>query len=605
MNSSDDPDPNAYRRRQSQVASMIAQGRSFSGRERNCCFLNTLADPAAKGRFANVSATSGLDFADDGRAVSVVDWDHDGDLDLWISNRNAPRIRLLRNNTKSGNHFLAVRLAGNGKTTSRDAIGARVEVTTAGADRPQIKTLRAGEGFLAQSSKWLHFGLGAADKIEMVTVRWPGGEQEAFAGLDADGRYRLAQGSGKAVELQQARSDLKIQPSAPKLPPKSSAARIPLVTLFTLPAEKYQDLDDRRQSLPLGRGRSLLINLWSTSCGPCLTELRELARREKEIRAAGVEIVALNVDLLAEDPVDRTAVKALVSELAFPFLAGYTSPQLLNLLQMFHDQIILRKRPLPLPSSFLLDAKGRLTVIYKGPVSVDQLLVDVQHTGDTLLERQQHAALLPGRILKDEILVRSARIEQSQNYTRMAEVLRQVGRIRGEVRHYQEALRIRPDDADAHNNLGNALHQLDRPQESIAHFKEAVRLKPDLARAHYNWGLALQSLEQFAKASAHFQKASQIKPDNAETHNSWGVVLDRLGRFEEAVTHFQEALRIKPDFPEAHNNWGIALAKQGRIQDALTQFKHAVRLKPDYTNGRNNLRRAQLRLQQIRRRAKP
>ena len=56
MNKEDDRDPNAYRRRQSLVASMIAQGRSFSGRERNCCFLNTLANPAANGRFANISA---------------------------------------------------------------------------------------------------------------------------------------------------------------------------------------------------------------------------------------------------------------------------------------------------------------------------------------------------------------------------------------------------------------------------------------------------------------------------------------------------------------------------------------------------------------------
>ena len=139
---------------------MIFQGRSFSGRERNCCFLNTLANPAARGRFANISATSGLDFADDGRAVAVVDWDHDGDLDLWISNRNAPRLRLLRNDAQSGNHFLAVRLVGNGETTSRDAIGARLELTLDGADTRLIKTLRAGEGFLAQSSKWIHFGLG-------------------------------------------------------------------------------------------------------------------------------------------------------------------------------------------------------------------------------------------------------------------------------------------------------------------------------------------------------------------------------------------------------------------------------------------------------------
>ncbi|MCP4888112.1 MAG: hypothetical protein GY904_16060, partial [Planctomycetaceae bacterium] len=72
-----------------ELGRMIVEGRSFSGNERNCVFLNTGEAAAAKGRFANVSAVSGLDFPDDARAVALVDWDHDGDEDLWISNRNA------------------------------------------------------------------------------------------------------------------------------------------------------------------------------------------------------------------------------------------------------------------------------------------------------------------------------------------------------------------------------------------------------------------------------------------------------------------------------------------------------------------------------------
>ncbi len=89
---------------------MMSGGRSFSGNERNCCFLNMGAVPAAEDRFANISAVSGLDYPDDGRAVALVDWDHDGHLDMWISNRNAPRLRLMRNEVPRGNHFLALRL---------------------------------------------------------------------------------------------------------------------------------------------------------------------------------------------------------------------------------------------------------------------------------------------------------------------------------------------------------------------------------------------------------------------------------------------------------------------------------------------------------------
>ena len=114
---------------------MLAQGRSFSGHERNCCFLNTISDRRAAGRFADISASSGLDFPDDGRAVALVDWDLDGRIDLWTANRNAPRLRLMRNQTNRANRFVAIRLRGNGTTSNRDAIGARVEVVTDGDNK--------------------------------------------------------------------------------------------------------------------------------------------------------------------------------------------------------------------------------------------------------------------------------------------------------------------------------------------------------------------------------------------------------------------------------------------------------------------------------------
>ena len=68
--------------------------------------------------------------------------------DLWITNRTAPRVRFLRNNLKSKNGYLAIKLQGNGRSTNRDAIGARIELHLDGEEKKRlVKTLHAGVRF--------------------------------------------------------------------------------------------------------------------------------------------------------------------------------------------------------------------------------------------------------------------------------------------------------------------------------------------------------------------------------------------------------------------------------------------------------------------------
>ena len=111
----------------STMMDLIAKGYSWSGNERNCCYLNEGA-----GRFANISHLSGLDARDDGRAIAVMDWDQDGDLDLWFRNRSAPRVRLKLNRHRPDagkGSYVAVRLRGT--KANRDGVGAVVEVVLA------------------------------------------------------------------------------------------------------------------------------------------------------------------------------------------------------------------------------------------------------------------------------------------------------------------------------------------------------------------------------------------------------------------------------------------------------------------------------------------
>ena len=581
---------------------MISEGRSFSGNERNCCFLNPGAAPAAGGRFANISAVSGLDFPDDGRAVALVDWDHDGDLDLWISNRNAPRLRLMRNDVPRNNHFLALQLEGDGKTTNRDAVGARVEVvlgesrTESGDNdsRPLIKTLRAGEGFLAQSSKWLHFGLGAADVIEKVIVHWPGGDTEPFSDLRVDRRYRLVQGSGTeragtGRAGTQPERETKLVPSPQKVSRRSPIARIPMVELITVPKSQYMGFDGQQRHLPTDTGRLLLVNLWASWCGPCLAELSEFSRRYDEILAQGIEIVALSVDGLGDDSSTKADAARLASERKFPFTVGHATVPLTEDLQNLHDRQFPLHSSLPLPTSFLIDRQGRLAVIYKGPVSIGELFEDVAHCEGSRLERFTRSAPIAGQPISHPQVERTADSWAATLRFLHASGLQHSGRAEQAATLYEEVLELRPDDVPTHNNLGLALHALGNTDEAIAHYQEALRINPDYAEAHNNLGLVLERMRRAEKAVAHYQEALRINPDYAEAHNNLGISLMRMMRIKQAVTHYQEALRINPDYAEAHNNLGLVLHALKRIDQAVAHYQEALRINPDYAKAHNNL----------------
>ncbi len=172
----------------------LLRGEPFSGHERNCVFLNTGGE-----RWATVSHVSGFDFDDDARGIAATDWDGDGDVDFWVSNRTAPAVRYLRNDCPRSGRYLTLRLTQD--SGNRDAIGARVEVKLAASPVPLVREVRAGDSFLAQSSRTLHFGLGSKATIAAVTVRWPGGGTETFTGIMANSRVHLRKGSGKAELL--------------------------------------------------------------------------------------------------------------------------------------------------------------------------------------------------------------------------------------------------------------------------------------------------------------------------------------------------------------------------------------------------------------------
>ena len=526
---------------------MMLSGRSFSGRERNCCFLNT-----GQPRFANISAVSGFDFPDDARAVSVVDWDADGMLDLWVLNRTAPRLRFLRNTAPRLHHYVSIGLRGNGTDTNRDGIGARVEVVC--PDRTLIRTLRAGEAFLSQSGKWLHFGLGDAAAVQKIVVRWSPDDVEEYRVTELDRRYLLQQGTGQ-VQPVEAPASVSLSTADQTLPPEDSSARIFLRMPLPMLGADYLDSDGTARPIPLDSGQPFLISLWASWCAPCREELTEFGARESDLRQAGLDILALSVDGLDNDSGDVQAGIRWLKKIGFPFASGRATPELLQNLQSLHNRLVPSHRTLPIPVSFLISGSGELMAIYKGRIDPDQLLKDLTPPGTSRRDRWLRAAHFAGSVIDDPRVEASEQQSRLKILFRLAEDVHRVGRIKEAARYYRESLMIAPDLAKAHNNLGTVL--------------------------------AAQG--QWAAAQQEFTAALSGDGRYPEAHFNLGTVHEQQGRLAEAAECYREAVSQRPDYLEALFNLGNVLVRQGQLTEAAVQYEQVLKIRPEHAGARQNL----------------
>jgi tetratricopeptide (TPR) repeat protein len=157
---------------------------------------------------------------------------------------------------------------------------------------------------------------------------------------------------------------------------------------------------------------------------------------------------------------------------------------------------------------------------------------------------------------------------------------------------YRQAIRLKPDYAKAHNNLGLALKAKGQLDEAIAAFRQAIRLQPDHHEAHYSLALALEAKGRVDEAIAAYRQAIRLKKDYPQAHTNLGAALMDQGRLDDAIAEYREALRSKRNFPEAyvaHNNLGIALRGKGKLNEAIVAFRQAIRVKPDYALAHINL----------------
>ncbi len=148
------------------------------------------------GTFTDVSATSGsgISMVSAARGLAVGDLWNDGRISVVINNVYGTPS-LLVNSVHSSNHWVAFKTVGT--RSNRDGIGAKITVKL--GTRTLVDEVRSGSSYISQSDLRVHFGLGAAAKLDSVQVRWPSGMVERFDNVTVDSIHTLTEGSGTAI----------------------------------------------------------------------------------------------------------------------------------------------------------------------------------------------------------------------------------------------------------------------------------------------------------------------------------------------------------------------------------------------------------------------
>lgn len=141
------------------------------------------------GTFVQAATEAGLIDTGQGRGLVCFDSDRDGDLDIVITNNQEVKSTVFyRNELVRNNHYLTIKLAGNGLNTS--GVGARVEITD--GVMTQVREIRCGNNYASQNPAEAHFGLGSVQSVD-VSIFWPDGSRSGLMGVAADQLLTISQ----------------------------------------------------------------------------------------------------------------------------------------------------------------------------------------------------------------------------------------------------------------------------------------------------------------------------------------------------------------------------------------------------------------------------
>ena len=600
----------AYEHGWNAINELIRSDHSWNGSERNVLFANN-----RDGTFSEVSAVAGMDLIEDGRSFALADLDHDGRLEVVVKNRNGPQLRVLHNAMQHLGDSIALRLQGT--RSNRDAIGA--SITLDAGDLHQTKSLQAGTGFLAQHTKEVFFGLGNTSLPVNATVRWPSGLVQHFEALPRNSRIQLVEGTSSFAArpfalLQEKPAEAVALPNpAPRAAP--IAIETWLIDPLKAPAFSLPNLSGTNEQLPSFAGSTSLLVFWSSASAASRDLLQALQRQRAAIAAAPLKIIAINLE-----PAGQTAgARRFLEQQRFSFTTLFATDEVAGIYNIIFRYLFDRRRDLPIPAAFLIDAKGMIVKVYQGVFDPAHSIADARAIPTTTAERMKKALPFPGRLYQGEFLrndftygvamFQHGYLDQAEDSFRQvvagkpddAEGFYNLGTLNlrknnfAQARTYlEQTLKLRPNYPEAWNNLGMMAAQQGHPLEAIENFKQSLALRPAYTTALLNLGNVYRRQGAFPEAREALTRALALQPDDPEANYSLGMFYAQQDQLKSAQDYLQRAADLRPGYAEALNNLGVIAVRQQDDATAEERFKTCIRIVPGFDAAYLNLARVYL-----------
>ena len=595
----------AYEHGWNALNELIRSDSSWSGYERNVMFANN-----RDGTFSEISGAVGLDFLEDSRSFALADLDRDGRLEVILKNRNAPQLRILRNAMQEIGNSVAFRLRGH--TSNRDAIGSAITVEA--NDLRQTKYLQAGSGFLAQHSKEVFFGVGKYEGALKVTLRWPSGLVQTFEHLPVNHRIELEEGLARfAAKPFSAPFPSWEHPGAqPTLESLPATMETWLIEPLKAPEFSLPDSESKLHELRSLRGNFTLLHFWASIAPQSCDNLQLLERHSAMLIANKLNILAINVDDV--NHVQAARLFAAQKKLSFQIL--FATEDIAGIYNIVYRYLSDRRRDLPIPASFLLDAEGMIVKMYQGTVDPQLLLADVRSAPTTATARMQRALPFAGVLCQSSfqrndftygvamfqhgyleqaaesfLQVIAGKPDDPEAYYNLGTLYLRKNDIPQARRYLEQTLKLRPNYPEAWNNLGMMAAQQGNLDEAIRSFQQSLQQRPNYAIALLNLGNIYRRQKDFEKAQELLNRALALQPDDPETNYSLGMFYAQQSQMQQAGSYLQKAIDLRPNYPEALNNLGVLFVQVQDYSKAEEQFKTCIQRASQFDQSYFNLAR--------------